>query len=190
MSYATRFFGALFATSIFALPVSAQDASDGLALGDAVTTEIGQTYVREEHGDWEVRCVRVSEENGPDPCQIYQLLLDQNGNAVAEISIFEVRNSPNADAGATIITPLETLLTQGIRLSVDGSEERRYSFTFCSEIGCFARVGFTTEEVQAFRDGNTARLVIVPAAASDQTVDLTVSLRGFTAGFAAIAQAE
>ena len=48
-----------------------------------------------------------------------------------------------------------------------------------------ARVGFTTDELNQFKRGNSAALSIVPAAAPDQTVTLTISLAGFTAGFGA-----
>lgn len=166
-----------------------ETAPGELSLGEAADGEpgVGETYVASEHGDWELRCVRTAE--GTDPCQLYQLLLDGEGNAVAEISLFDLPEGGQAAAGATIVTPLETLLTQQLTLSVDGGTAKRYPFTFCSQIGCFARVGFTAEEVDQFRRGNAATMVIVPAAAPDQTVDLTVSLTGFTAGFEAVTAA-
>ena len=37
---------------------------------------------------WEQRCVRT--EDGADPCQLYQLLKDADGNSVAEISMFSL----------------------------------------------------------------------------------------------------
>lgn len=145
---------------------------------------MGEVYVREAFADWELRCERA--ESGEDPCQLYQLLEDQDGNAVAEISVFALPPNERAAAGATIVTPLMTLLTEQITLAVDGAEARRYPFSWCSAIGCIARVGFTPEEVQSFRRGSTAVLSIVPAAAPDQRVNLEVSLAGFTAGFEAV----
>jgi len=193
MRFVTRILTPLFTAFAlaFAGQALAQDSADdtsetgdGLSLGQPAEIQIGQTYIEEEFGDWQTRCVRT--ETGDDPCQLYQLLQDQDGNSVAEISMFPVNDGGPAAAGATIITPLETLLTEQLRLSVDGSDERIYPFTFCSQIGCFSRVGFTAEEVDAFRAGTASQLRIVPAAAPDQTVDLTISLRGFTAGFEAI----
>lgn len=172
----------------------APQPSEELSLGEPAANAdgVGQTYIAEESGDWQVRCIRT--ESGADPCQLYQLLNDQNDNAVAEITIFPLEGDERVAAGATIVTPLETLLTQQLRLSVDGGNERAYPFAWCSEVGCFSRVGFTGEELNAFRRGNAARVRIVPAAAPDQTVDLSVSLSGFTAGFEAVnernAQAE
>jgi invasion protein IalB len=147
---------------------------------------VGQLFEREKQGDWSIRCVRVEE--GEDPCDLYQLLLDPDGNAVAEISIRPLADGGEAAAGANIVAPLETLLTAGLVLSVDGSAERRYPFSFCNEGGCISRVGLTAEEVEGFRRGNSAQLTLVPAVAPDETVDLTISLSGFTAGYEAVSQ--
>lgn len=161
--------------------------ADGLATG-APLEEVGQTYVQSEHGDWELRCI-TAPEGTKDPCQLYQLLEDQQGNSVAEINMFNLPEGDRLAAGATIVTPLETLLTAQVRISIDGATPKVYPFTFCTEVGCFARVGFAQEDVDAFRRGNEAKIVIVPAQAPDQTVELTVSLTGFTAAFTAVVEA-
>lgn len=168
-------------------PDPAADLSLGTPLeqaGEPTVADLapGQPYIRGESGDWLYRCLK-SPEGEVDPCQLYQLLKDDEGNDVAEISMFPLPDSERAAAGATIVAPLETLLTQQITLSVDGSEPRRYPFTFCNTAGCVARVGFTDEEVAQFKRGSSATLRMVPAAAPDQEVVLTVSLSGFTAGY-------
>lgn len=145
----------------------------------------GSIYVAAKHGDWEQRCVK--KEDGSDPCQLYQLLKDGSGNAVAEISMFALPAGGEAAAGATIIAPLETLLTEALRIQVDGSQGKVYPFTWCDENGCVARVGFTAAEVEGFKKGSKATLTIVPAVAPDQKVNLNISLSGFTAGYDAVA---
>ena len=154
-----------------------------LSLGTPENAEpqVGQTYLRSEHGDWQLRCVKTSESR--DPCQLYQLLQDENGNAVAEINLFNLPEGQQAVAGATIITPLETLLTPQLRLAVDAGEGKLYPYSFCSQIGCFSRLGFTADDVNSFKRGANATVTIVPAAAPNETVELTVSLTGFTAGW-------
>jgi invasion protein IalB len=127
-------------------------------------------------------------ESGDDPCQLYQLLKDKDGNNVAEISLFVLPPGNPAVAGATIVAPLETLLTEQLNISVDGANTKRYPFTWCAPIGCIARVGFTAAEVEAFKKGNAATLSIVPVAASDQRVTLDLSLKGFTAGIEAVSK--
>jgi len=176
----------------FATPALAQETADDEAAVEEETPdplelnlgeeEPGSVYVLSEHTDWEIRCER--REEGNDPCQLYQLLEDQNGNAVAEINIFPlVGEDGEAVAGATIVTPLETLLTAQLGLQVDNAGVKRYPFSWCSAIGCFARLGFAQADIDAFKAGNVARVLIVPVIAPDQRVALEVSLSGFTAAF-------
>lgn len=191
---------ATLALLALAAPLYAQEATDpavepaaeapadpaaDLSMGAPVEggpPQVGEPYIREAFGDWSMRCLKA-EEGSADPCQLYQLLMDADGNAVAEISMFPLPEGGEAAAGATIVAPLETLLTQQVTISVDGANSRRYPFTFCNRAGCVARVGFTAEEVAQFKAGATASMRIVPAAAPDQEVVLNISLVGFTAGF-------
>jgi invasion protein IalB len=163
--------------------------SGGLSLGETVDDADGpgSTYVKEVFGDWQMNCERT--ESGADPCELYQLLKDDQGNSVAEISLFGLPPGSQAVAGATIVTPLETLLTAQVTMRVDSSQAKRYPFTLCVVQGCVARVGFTQAEVDAFKRGNVATITIVPALAPDQQVPLTMSLKGFTAGFDAVNKA-
>ena len=155
-------------------------APSGLSLGEPAS-DIGTEYTASTFESWEVRCVKT--ENGKDPCQLYQLLKDGQGTSVAEISIIPLPKGQQAVAGATIVTPLETLLTEQVTLAIDGAKAKRYPFTFCAAVGCISRVGFTDEEVAAFRKGSKAVLTIAPLAAPDKKVSLDISLKGFTAGF-------
>jgi len=168
----------------------AQNPTETLPMGEEVPDpeRVGTSYKVEDHGDWELRCV-VAPPGQQDPCNLYQLLRDRNGNDVAEISLFPLPEGSEAAAGATIITPLETLLTEQVTLSVDGGGARRYPFTFCGQIGCFSRIGLRAEEVESFKRGAKATLTIVPLAAPDQKVTLDISLSGFTAGYAAVGEA-
>jgi invasion protein IalB len=168
---------------------SATDPAAGLDMGTPVDEEgnpitddpqPGQQYVRDEFEDWSVRCLRTEE--GEDPCQIYQLLSDEEGNDVAEVSMVSL-DEGQAAAGATIVAPLGTLLTEQLTLRVDGGTARRFQFTTCNEGGCIARVGFTEQDVGLFKAGAEATLRLVPFAAPEQEVILTVSLAGFTAAF-------
>ena len=164
-------------------PAASPDA--GLSLGTVEgEVAVGETYVREEFSQWQLRCVRS--EGDSDPCQLYQLLRDQRDNPVAEFNIFPLPSGRQAAAGANIITPLETLLTANLRMAVDGGQPKVYPFSFCSNIGCFSRIGVTDEELGLFRAGSSAQITIVPAAAPDETVDLSLSLSGFTAGYNAL----
>ncbi len=164
-------------------PAPAADAAPATDTDTAAAgPQVGEPYIRDNFGDWSLRCLKA-EEGQADPCQLYQLLKDSDGNAVAEFSTFPLPDGQQAAAGATIVVPLETLLTQQLRLTVDSSEAKLYPFTFCNTAGCVARVGFTSAELAQLKRGNKATLRMVPAAAPDQEVLLDISLSGFTAGF-------
>jgi len=190
----TKFFTALpiVAAMALATPVLAQDdattepaattADSDLALGQEVGNEgLGSAYNKESIGDWTLQCIRTEEET--DPCQLYQLLKDKDGNDVAEISLFRLPEGGQAIAGATVIAPLGTLLTAQLTIGVDTATGKRYPFTFCNAIGCYARIGLTKEDVAAFKRGANATITLVPYDAPDVKVELGLSLKGFTAGY-------
>lgn len=154
-----------------------------LSIGENVdgTPALGQPYTAEVIGAWEMRCIKTEDET--DPCQMYQLLDDGKGVPVAEFSMFRLPEGGQAIAGATVIVPLETALTHQLTISVDGAKGKRYPFSFCNSVGCYARIGLTQEDIDLFKGGNVATLTIVPALAPEQTVQLKLSLKGFTASF-------
>ena len=165
-------------------PTTGQTGTDlplGMPEGAATADGEGSLYVADTFGDWELRCIRTGET--PEPCQLFQLLEDEGGNPVAEVSLFPLADGQQAVAGATIITPLETLLTEQLRLAVDENQAAVYPFAFCNTVGCVSRLGFTGDDISAFRRGRSATITIVPAAAPDQQVRLSMSLSGFTAAF-------
>ena len=189
MPILTRLFVA-FLIAISGTAAIAQ-SSDGLSTGEVVSNDPqpGQTFVAATHGDWQVRCVKAPEGQN-DQCQLHQLLNDQGGNSVAEMNIFIVPdNSGPAEAGATLVTPLETLLTEQVTIAIDADPAKRYPFMFCNRVGCVSRIGLTGDDLAAMRRGVEGRLRIVPAAAPDQEVILRISLSGFTAGYNALRDA-
>jgi len=173
---------------------TAETGTDGTPIGGAL--DLGEsaeqpqapqgprTYVKETFTDWALQCIEV--QDADDVCQMYQLLTDGSGASVAEVSIFKLANGGQAVAGGTFVVPLETLLTQKLTVAVDGGSAKRYDFSFCAPIGCYARVGFTADDIQRFRAGAVANITIVPALAPDQKVTVPMSLSGFTAAFDAV----
>lgn len=174
-----------------AAPAEATPApADTLALGQEVGGDgVGSNYTAATFEAWEQRCVRT--ESGVDPCQLYLLLKDKDGNSVAEFTMFNLPKGTEgpAVAGATFIAPLETLLTAGMLMQIDAAKPKGYPFTFCTQIGCVARIGFTAEEITQMKSGANAVITIVPFVAPDEKVELTMSLKGFTAGLDAVTAA-
>jgi invasion protein IalB len=162
----------------------------GLSMGQPVGDENapGTTYIQGEFGDWQLRCIRV-EEGEKEPCQLYQLLKDDKGNGVVEINMFALPEGQAAAAGATIVTPLETMLTQQLVMSIDGGPAKRFPFTWCGLTGCFARIGFSNADIATFKRGAKGTITIVPVIAPDQKVVVSMSLTGFTKGYEAVTEA-
>ncbi|WP_128254037.1 invasion associated locus B family protein [Falsirhodobacter deserti] len=198
----SKTFSSLLALTLglaLAQPVLAQDApaapqaddatTQGLSMGEAEQdpNAPGAMRVEAEFEQWEQRC--INDQQGNDRCQLYQLLQDDEGNNVAEFSLFNLPEGQQAAAGATIIVPLETLLTANLSMKVDSAQAKVYPFTWCSTVGCVARVGFTQAEVDALKGGSKAELTIVPVVAPDEKVTLDLSLAGFTAGYDAVVAA-
>lgn len=163
-------------------------APGGLVIGTEVETgdQIGDTYTAATFEAWEQRCVRT--ESGIDPCQLYLLVKDAEGNATAEFTMFglPVTAENPAAAGATFIAPLETLLTTGLLLQIDEGTAKGYPFTFCTTVGCIARLGFTVEELDEMKAGAEMKATIVPFVAPEEKVELVISLKGLTAGLEAV----
>lgn len=145
--------------------------------------QVGQVYVKETSGDWELRCLKV--ESGDEPCQIYQLLKDADGNSIMEVTMFPMPADQQAAAAATLLVPLMTRLSEGIMIQVDDADPRRYPIEFCNQGGCVTRAGFTAEELAAFKAGSNAKVRIVRAETAPEAAEviLDMSLAGFTAGF-------
>jgi len=164
-------------------PNTVPTSEGDLSLGeDTSVPQVGQTYVREVVQDWEIQCVKT--ETGEDePCQMYQLLQDEAGNPVAEVSLFKLPQGGQAVAGATVIVPLETALQAQLRIAVDGAQSKRYPYSLCNQIGCFARIGLTNSDLNGFKRGAKAVVTVVPFVAQDQQIQLEMSLNGFTASF-------
>lgn len=160
------------------------DISGDLPTGEKVEDGSPAVYIKEKFGDWSLRCFR--NDKGDDPCQLYQLLHEEGGNPVAEFSIFRIEGQEPAVAGATAIVPLITLLTEELKMSVDGGTAKSYPYRVCTEAGCVAQMGLTAEDIAGLKKGKSAQMVLVPAQAPDQKVKINISLKGFTAGYDAV----
>lgn len=167
------------AAILMAMPAFAQEdaAQDGAPQEPVV-------YIGAEHGDWQLRCIQSEE--GPDPCRLYQAMFDDQGNKVSEITLFNLEEGGEAVAGALVATPLESLLTAGIRIKVDDGTQKSYPFRYCTHDGCFGQIGLTQADLDAFRAGSAATVSIVPLANTDVVVNVAMSLKGFTAGYQAL----
>jgi len=163
------------------LPLHAAETSNtSKKLSEGSAAVVGDTYFLAQYDDWSIKCIKAPEDQ-PDPCQLYQQLLDINSNPVADIHIFILSDGVNTQAGASLMTPLETLLTENILFSIDNGPIKVYEFSFCNVSGCVARMRLTEEDLSKFKLGNWAQAKIFSARNPNMEVTASLSLKGFTA---------
>jgi invasion protein IalB len=134
--------------------------------------------VRDTFGDWQVRCAPEG-----DNCFMYQLALDAQENPVAEFSLLKLPIEAEATAGVTVVTPLGTLLPAGLVMQIDNGERRQYPFSWCSQVGCFARFGLNDASINSMKRGKAGKVALVSVGAPEAPVTLDISLSGFTAAY-------
>ncbi|RJE83692.1 invasion associated locus B family protein [Paracoccus onubensis] len=167
-------------------PVEGGTPSEQAAEGADDEPKVGSYYAKSTHSDWTIRCVTT--ESGNDPCELYQLLKDSDGNSVAEMTLIPLSNGEVA-AGATMVVPLETDLTKGLSFGIDGNKASGYPFSFCAPVGCVSRMGFTADELGALKGGSKANVELLPFGSDPKNpVELELSLAGFTAAYSELEQ--
>ena len=135
------------------------EAGEGLSLGLAVPTpEIGQPYIAERVGDWNIRCVRT--QDGNDPCELTQILINNKNEPMAEVVLFKLPAGQPAVAAANIIVPLETLLNIPLTISFGPETSKKYPYSFCTSMGCIARIGLTEDDIIFMKKGLVAQIII------------------------------
>lgn len=157
-----------------------KEPGSDLAIGEPAE-EVGRPYIKETIQDWALRCLKT--ETGEERCQMYQLLNDEEDVPVIEFTLFRLPEGGRAEAGATVVVPLETALQQQLTITVDSGQARRYPFAFCNPVGCYARIGLTSDDVAAFKRGAVAKLTIAPFVAPNDKIVMNMSLKGFTGAY-------
>ncbi|MDC3055405.1 invasion associated locus B family protein [Paracoccaceae bacterium] len=167
------------------LTVYAEEA-DNLSIDDAmaVETQKPQPYIKETNKDWNLKC--IAPQNSTERCEANQLIVNDKKQPVAEISIFKLSDNQVAEAAATIIVPLETILSEGLILAIQDLEPKKYQFKFCNSLGCYAQIGLTKEEVEALKNKERASIYLNHISSGDQQVIIPISLAGFMKTFSKV----
>tara|TARA_B100000700_G_C14745963_1_gene715236 strand:+ start:272 stop:838 length:567 start_codon:yes stop_codon:yes gene_type:complete len=181
MQYLRIFFGI---TLFLILPIicSAENEAENLSLGIPIQLpEIGQPYIAEQFDSWALRCLRTNDPS--DPCEMYQLMLNEQNQPMSEISIFRLPKDSVVAAGANVIVPLETLLTEPLTIKYNKDKIKQYPFTFCNKVGCIARIGFSNEEVELMKMGKSVQVTVFHISDTVNPITFSMSLKGFTAAY-------
>lgn len=169
---------ALLLLAISAGSAQAQKISD-LESEPAATAQPEVTQV----GDWGVIC----DANDESSCAMTQLGKDPQGSPAIEFVVRKVDEDKAEIDGvqiaavADIITPLGVLLEFGLRLKIDGGEERGAPFRICQQHGCLVREPLSSDVIANLKKGNAAKVTV--AAEGAGPIDIEISLKGFTKAF-------
>lgn len=157
-------------------------AASLLGAAALATPAVGQEVVTETNGAWQVVC---SEQNR-DVCAMRQIGKGAEGNDVLAVTIraldgVTADNGQPVPAAIDIVTPLGVALRAGVRVRVDGGEERGAPFEVCIQSGCLVRSPMSEDFLNEMKRGSNAAVTVVSTQQGEVTVN--ISLNGFTKSF-------
>ena len=174
--------------SIFGISSLKAEEADSLSIDDTMMSEPQQTepYIKERFENWTLKCIKPV--NSIERCEANQIIFNQKQQPVAEISIIKLPKGQVAAAAATIIVPLETILSEGLVLAIQELEPKKYQFKFCNSLGCYSQIGLTDDEVKALKKKEKASISLKHISSGDQQIVIPMSLAGFTKTFSKVTQ--
>ena len=174
--------------SIFCISSLKAEEADNLSIDDTIMSEPQKTepYIKERFDNWSLKCIKTV--NSIERCEANQIIFNQKQQPVAEISIIKLPKGQVAAAAATIIVPLETILSEGLVLAIQELEPKKYQFKFCNSLGCYSQIGLTDDEVEALKRKEKASIFLKHISSGDQQIVIPMSLDGFTKTFSNVTQ--
>ena len=174
--------------SIFCISSLKAEEADSLSIDDTIMSKPQKTepYIKERFENWSLKCIKPV--NSIERCEANQIIFNQKQQPVAEISIIKLPKGQVAAAAATIIVPLETILSEGLVLAIQELEPKKYQFKFCNSLGCYSQIGLTDEEVEALKRKEKASIFLKHISSGNQQIVLPMSLDGFTKTFSNVIQ--
>jgi len=127
-------------------------------------------------GDWTVRCFPVT---SPNPCDMFQELVDQNSHQ--RILSLSIAYAPSADRNLLIVTvPLDIAIQKGVTIQTDSYKSPILKYRMCTRDGCFVQMIADTAMIEALgKSGPEAKVNIV--ADGGKNYGLRFFLKGFAA---------
>ena len=139
----------------------------------------GASALTETHGDWAVNCQVVA---NTKVCSFLHQQFDQSNNQ--RLLAIELSSRTGEEATGTIALPFGLELAAGITLSVeDKPAQTKMPFKTCFAVGCLVPVNWDKSFVDRLK-ANKALKITAVAADTQQPVNFTVSLRGFSSAIA------
>ncbi len=127
--------------------------------------------------DWVVACGTPKDQT-KKVCQAVQTLTNkEDGKRIMQIMVGYPEGT--TDPMAVFVLPLGYMLQAGGKFEIDGKEIGVLGAERCLQSGCIVPLQLTDEILAKFKAGAGGKIVITIA--QDRTVDLPVSLKGFSA---------
>jgi len=139
----------------------------------------GQRYLADTYKDWQRLCMKSDQ--AEDVCHIYQLIKNQDNLPLGEITVFKATEPEGISAVATILTPLGTLLTSQLILTLDDDTKGEYPYSWCDKGGCYVRIALTDDQVYSMKKGRSGTIQIESISAPGEPIILPISFLGLTA---------
>lgn len=154
-------------------PVYAQDAAK-----PAEAAPAGEKPAEtKKFDDWVVAC-GIPKEKTKKVCQAVQTLTNkEDGKRVMQIMVGYPDGA--TDPVAVFVLPLGYLLQAGGKFELDGKDMGVLGAERCIQSGCIVPLALDAEMLAKFKSGTGGKIVVTIA--KDRTIDLPVSLKGFSA---------
>ena len=138
-------------------------------------------------GDWITNCSSASTDSEKICTLERSMFVDQNFRNKLVTIIMQTRSS-SKDIQFTLISPLGTLIQQGVKIGFDEKllNENAYAFNVCQQLGCVTSFKIENDILNRFKKGNNLDLEYIST--NNQKIKIKFSLAGFTDAFKRVEQ--
>ena len=138
-------------------------------------------------GDWVTNCSSASTDSEKICTLERSMFVDQNFRNKLVTIVMQTRSS-SKDIQFTLVSPLGTLIQQGVKIGFDEKllNDNAYAFNVCQQLGCVTSFKIENDILNRFKKGNTLDLEYISPA--NQKIKIKFNLDGFTKAFEKIAQ--
>ena len=137
----------------------------------------------QKFGDWAAKC-EIPQGASKQRCFIFQKLVAKQNRR--ELMLIAVSVPEKQKARVTLNVPLGVFLPSGLQLNVEGADPLKIALQICLANGCKAAALLPEPLVKAMKSADAGRLLMLNS--QRRQVALPISLKGFSAGLAALAQ--
>lgn len=158
--------GLLALCALFLAPVAPARAADD-----------GQTF-----GDWKVKCETIDAAGGKKQCFLFQEVSLEAGKPMLNASVGYLGKDNKPMIILTV--PLGVFIPPGVGIKIDDTEPVTFHMQICAPDGCQAAAVVDDALLDRLRKGTAAKVAFLNAKRKE--VVLSLSLKGFTNGLAAV----